>query len=952
MRTFLRSKVTLLFLTLAVLLAVPAIAFATDTLSPDADTVNTGIQPVRNLGNVAAGATLTPTVDFYLVCGNGGGQARHFDSTDSATLTFDKPNSAIPAGGDLSAGNATIAGPNSPTNWPADDVNCGTPAPAPVKVGTSAVTIQAPSTSGNHNYTVRYNVGRASSTDVTELSTPVVVANFVLTVQQQSQTITFNQPAAKTYGDADFDPGATASSNLQVSYNSDTPSVCTIVSGKVHIVSAGDCKVTASQAGNANYSAAPSVQRTIVINKAPLSAEANNASREYGEANPAFSGTLTGVKNNDAISASYSSAATASSDVGTYNIVPSINATAAVLANYQTPVLTNGTLTVTQAPLTIKADNASREYGEANPAFTGSIVNAASTVKNNDALSVSASSSATAASNVGTYNIVPALNGANAGNYEVTAQNGTLTVTAAPLSAEANNASREYGDPNPTFTGTLTGVKNSDAISASYSSAATASSDVGTYNIVPSINATAAVLANYQTPVLTNGTLTVTQAPLTIKADNASREYGDPNPTFSGSIVNAASTVKNNDALSVSASSSATAASNVGTYNIVPALNGANAGNYEVTAQNGTLTVTAAPLSAEADNASREYGDPNPTFSGTLTGVKNNDAISASYSSAATASSNVGTYNIVPSLNATAAVLANYQDPVLTNGTLTVTAAPLSAEANNASREYGDPNPTFTGTLTGVKNSDAISASYSSAATASSDVGTYNIVPSINATAAVLANYQTPVLTNGTLTVTQAPLTIKADNASRYYNEPNPTFSGSIVNAASTVKNNDALSVSASSSATQSTLPGTYAIVPALNGANAGNYEVTAQNGTLTIKSWTTAGFYQPVDMNGVYNTVKGGSTVPLKFELFSGTTELTDTASIKSLQSQKITCAGTALEDAIEAVATGGTSLRYDTTGGQFIYNWKTPTGAGSCYKVTVTANDGSTISALFKMK
>ena len=120
---------------------------------------------------------------------------------------------------------------------------------------------------------------------------------------------------------------------------------------------------------------------------------------------------------------------------------------------------------------------------------------------------------------------------------------------------------------------------------------------------------------------------------------------------------------------------------------------------------------------------------------------------------------------------------------------------------------------------------------------------------------------------------------------------------------------------------------------------------------TYTVKSWTTAGFYQPVDMNGVYNTVKGGSTVPLKFELFAGS-ELTDTSAIKSLQSQKITCSGTALEDAIEAVATGGTSLRYDSTGGQFIYNWKTPKKPGDCYRVTVTAEGGATISADFNLK
>ena len=45
-----------------------------------------------------------------------------------------------------------------------------------------------------------------------------------------------------------------------------------------------------------------------------------------------------------------------------------------------------------------------------------------------------------------------------------------------------------------------------------------------------------------------------------------------------------------------------------------------------------------------------------------------------------------------------------------------------------------------------------------------------------------------------------------------------------------------------------------------------------------------------------------------------------------------------------------GATTLRYDSTGGQFIQNWKTPTGAG-CYRATVTAADGSSISAFFKM-
>jgi hypothetical protein len=115
---------------------------------------------------------------------------------------------------------------------------------------------------------------------------------------------------------------------------------------------------------------------------------------------------------------------------------------------------------------------------------------------------------------------------------------------------------------------------------------------------------------------------------------------------------------------------------------------------------------------------------------------------------------------------------------------------------------------------------------------------------------------------------------------------------------------------------------------------------------------YVITGFYQPVDMNGVVNTVKGGSTVSLKFEVFDGLTELTDTA-IVTMSVKQITCVSGSPTDAIEEiVATGGTGLRYDTTSGQFVFNWKTPKKAGACYAVTATTTDGSSVTALFKLK
>jgi hypothetical protein len=112
----------------------------------------------------------------------------------------------------------------------------------------------------------------------------------------------------------------------------------------------------------------------------------------------------------------------------------------------------------------------------------------------------------------------------------------------------------------------------------------------------------------------------------------------------------------------------------------------------------------------------------------------------------------------------------------------------------------------------------------------------------------------------------------------------------------------------------------------------------------------TIAGLYQPVDMGRVLNTVKGGSTVPLKFEVFAGTVEATSTSIIAPISLKQYNCDPNAALDAIEIIATGGTSLRYDTAAGQYVYNWQTPRTKGICYQVAVSTIDGATVIAQFK--
>ena len=129
------------------------------------------------------------------------------------------------------------------------------------------------------------------------------------------------------------------------------------------------------------------------------------------------------------------------------------------------------------------------------------------------------------------------------------------------------------------------------------------------------------------------------------------------------------------------------------------------------------------------------------------------------------------------------------------------------------------------------------------------------------------------------------------------------------------------------------------------------NYWVTP----LWIPQYTLSGFYAPVDMGGVFNTVKGGSTVPMKFEVFDSASgaEQTDVAVVDGFVLNSIACpTSDFVTDAIEEFSTVGSGLRYDFTAGQFIQNWKTPKKAGMCYEVTMFTTDGSSITANFKLK
>ncbi|HYH37111.1 MAG TPA: MBG domain-containing protein, partial [Azospirillum sp.] len=319
---------------------------------------------------------------------------------------------------------------------------------------------------------------------------------------------------------------------------------------------------------------------------------------------------------------------------------------------------------------------------------------------------------------------------------------------------------------------------------------------------------------------------------ITVRAGNASRVYGDANPTLSATYSGVLSGDSESLAYTGSASLSTVGTNGAaGTHAITPGAGTLTSPTgYGFRYETGTLTITPAPLTVSATAQSKVYGDADPTLAYTTSGLKGSDSASSVLSGALgrAAGENVGRYTIG---QGTLAANGNYT-MTFTGGTLSITPAPLSIAATSLSRTYGQGNPALTGTVTGLRNGDTagtLGIGYGTAATASSDVGRYAITPTVGA----LSNY-TVSLTPGTLTVAPAPLTVTAEDATRTVGTANPPFTaryeGFVLGQGPGVLGG---TLGFSTAAGTDSPAGGYAVTPF--GLTSGNYAITYRAGTLTV---------------------------------------------------------------------------------------------------------------------
>jgi hypothetical protein len=623
--------------------------------------------------------------------------------------------------------------------------------------------------SGPHTVTVE-GVGTctlvaAQSGDTRFRPAPAVQTTFA--VLRASQRLTLDNPGPQTLGTV-FGMRVSSTSSLPVVLRSNTPATCSVLSSHPSIApplipvrgdAVGSCTIVATQAGDSNYDPASEVTQTFATNAKPV------AITLVIPQNRVYNGGahLVGVTTNPAnlpVEVTYNGSTALPVNAGTYNVVASVNT-----AEYQGRA--TGTLSVAKATASVVFSNL------VQPADGTRKMPTITTFPNGLPLTVTYTgisgtlypTSTEPPIRSGLYRVEALVVDVN---FSGTGQETLAIARRAQVITFDQPDDKTYGDSDFDLAVTST-TTNTIIYSASGACSLSGIRVSLTKGGNCSVTARQAGDDIYN-PVMVERIFNVAKAPLTVRATNTARAYGNPDPTFEvhySGFVNG-----DTEATSLSGSpaitTSAVATNPPGVYPLMVSEGSLQSDKYTFTRVDGTLTVTKAPLVVTADNKSRGYGLANPALTFSYSGFRNGETAAdlsgnPAISTSATASSAAGTYPITVSQGTLAS--DNYTF-VYTSGTLTVTKALLTVTAEDKAREYGDPDPVFTLTYSGFRladtAADALNGSFeiTSTATLTSAAGTYAIVP--GAGTARADNYEFAFV-NGALTVTEIQSVLELD---------------------------------------------------------------------------------------------------------------------------------------------------------------------------------------------
>ncbi len=181
------------------------------------------------------------------------------------------------------------------------------------------------------------------------------------------------------------------------------------------------------------------------------------------------------------------------------------------------------------------------------------------------------------------------ISGADADNYVLgssTVTGAIGTITPKPIVVTADAQTKVYGSEDPVFTYTAEGKLPEDVLSGSLQKSE--GNDVGTYDI---LQGTLSGGSNYTIEAFHRAAITITPAALLIRAEDKTKKQGADNPVFTYRYEGLAEGDQPSDLDKLpSAVTSAGKNTPIGDYDIT--VSGAASENYEISYENGKLSVT------------------------------------------------------------------------------------------------------------------------------------------------------------------------------------------------------------------------------------------------------------------------------------------------------------------------------------------------------------------------
>ena len=422
------------------------------------------------------------------------------------------------------------------------------------------------------SYTVYYKVlGDSNHNDTSPASVTVTIAKAAPSYAPASpKTLTYDGTAQKL-----LTAGSTADGTMQYrlgngAWGTDVPTA----------TNAGSYTVYYKVVGDKNHNDVTEKSVSVTIARKAVTVTADNATKVYGAADPgSFTATVSGTVGNDKVT--YTLSRAAGENVGAYDITASGNATQ---GNYDVTFV-KGTFTITKATNAISNLTITGwTYGDKANAPSASAT--FGTVAYTYGSAQDGPFTATVPVNAGTWYVKAAVAGND--NYDGAEAVKSFTIARKAVTITANNATKVYGESDPTLTVTVTGVVSGDTIPAS--AVRVAGDNVNSYTISVNVSTQGNYLPDNYTITTVPGIFTITPKAVTVTANDAEKTYGQKDPVLSATVTG----VVGNDVITYDVTRQQ--GENAGQYTIT-ASGAANQGNYTVTYVAGKFTVK--PLTGE-----------------------------------------------------------------------------------------------------------------------------------------------------------------------------------------------------------------------------------------------------------------------------------------------------------------------------------------------------------------